>query len=105
MCSSGAGAEHDGLTSHAARATCINTPWRPLWGVFFCSHGGPAIRLKSPWKPGQSGNPNGRPKRDMAAEIAKAIFENNAEMIYAAYTKMLRKGNAYDTLRSLPLDR
>jgi len=31
----------------------------------------------------------------LAAEIARAIFENNPQMIYAAYTKMLRKGNAY----------
>jgi hypothetical protein len=29
-----------------------------------------------PWKPGQSGNPGGRPKRDLAAEIARAIFEH-----------------------------
>jgi len=47
------------------------------------------------WRPGQSGNPGGRPKHDLAAEIARAIFENNAPMIYEAYRKMLRKGNAY----------
>ena len=47
------------------------------------------------WRPGQSGNPGGRPKHDLAAEIARAIFENNPQMIYAAYCKMLRKGNAY----------
>jgi hypothetical protein len=35
------------------------------------------------------------PKHDIAKEIAQAIFANNADMIYAAYTKMLRKGNAY----------
>lgn len=51
----------------------------------------------APWrfKPGQSGNPGGKPKHDIAKEIAQAIFLNNAEMIYAAYTKMLRRGNAY----------
>jgi hypothetical protein len=47
------------------------------------------------WKPGQSGNPSGRPKRDMAAEVARAIFENNSEMIYKAYCKAVAKGNAY----------
>jgi hypothetical protein len=30
------------------------------------------------WKPGQSGNPSGRPKHDLVAEIATACFENNA---------------------------
>ena len=47
------------------------------------------------WQPGQSGNPSGRPKHDLAAEIARAIFENNAPMIYEAYRRMLHKGNAY----------
>jgi hypothetical protein len=30
----------------------------------------------------------------VAKEIAKAIFLNNPEMIYKAYSKMLRRGNA-----------
>jgi hypothetical protein len=47
------------------------------------------------WKPGQSGNPSGRPKHDIAAEIAKAVFENNREALYLAYTKAALKGNAY----------
>jgi hypothetical protein len=47
------------------------------------------------WKPGQSGNPSGRPRHDLAAEIAKAIFENNPELIYKAYAKAVAKGNAY----------
>jgi hypothetical protein len=34
-----------------------------------------------PWKPGQSGNPGGRPKRDLAAEIARSIFERDPEAI------------------------
>lgn len=46
-----------------------------------------------PWKPGQSGNPGGRPKRDLAAEIARAIFERDAEAIERAFTAELRKGN------------
>jgi hypothetical protein len=47
------------------------------------------------YKPGQSGNPGGRPKVDLAAQIARAIFENDAPAIYAAYQKMLRRGSAY----------
>lgn len=47
------------------------------------------------WQPGQSGNPSGRPKHDLAAEIARAVFENNAEALYKAYTKAALKGNAY----------
>jgi hypothetical protein len=47
------------------------------------------------WQPGKSANPGGKPKHDIAKEIAQAIFLNNADMIYAAYVKMLRKGNAY----------
>lgn len=47
-----------------------------------------------PWKPGQSGNPGGRPKRDLAAEIARAIFERDTEEIERAFTAELRKGNS-----------
>jgi hypothetical protein len=47
------------------------------------------------WQPGKSANPGGVPKYDVAKEIAQAIFLNNPEMIYKAYSKMLRKGNAY----------
>ena len=47
------------------------------------------------WKPGKSGNPGGRPKNDTAAEIARAIFDNNPELIYDAMVKALAKGNAY----------
>ncbi len=46
-----------------------------------------------PWKPGQSGNPGGRPKRDMAAEIARAIFERDAEAIERVFAAALRKGD------------
>ncbi len=46
-----------------------------------------------PFKPGQSGNPGGRPKRDLAAEIAQAIFEGNAEAIAKAMLKSLKRGN------------
>ena len=55
-----------------------------------------AYRIKPfQWKPGQSGNPGGKPKVDLAAEIARAIFENNGPAIYAAFSKALRKGDAY----------
>jgi hypothetical protein len=47
------------------------------------------------WQPGRSANPGGVPKHDVAKEIAEAIFLNNPEMIYRAYCKMLKKGNAY----------
>ena len=47
----------------------------------------------TPWKPGQSGNPGGRPKRDVAAEIAQAIFERDPEAIERVFAAELRKGN------------
>ena len=31
----------------------------------------------------------------MAREIAKAVFENNTAAVYEAFTKALRRGNAY----------
>ena len=34
------------------------------------------------WKPGQSGNPSGARKHDLAREIAAAVFERNAEALY-----------------------
>ena len=47
------------------------------------------------WQPGKSANPGGRPKHDLAAEIARAAFENNADALYKAFSKTLLKGNAY----------
>ncbi len=47
------------------------------------------------FKPGQSGNPNGRPKNDIAAEVARAVFEGNKEAIYKAMTEAMLKGNPY----------
>ena len=46
------------------------------------------------WKPGQSGNAIGK-RNDLAAEMARAAFENNADALYKAFTKALLKGNAY----------
>ncbi len=51
------------------------------------------IENLKPWKPGQSGNPGGRPKRDVASEIARAVFEGNEKAIYRAMLKALKKGN------------
>ncbi len=46
-----------------------------------------------PWKPGQSGNSGGRPKKDIAAEIARGIFEKNQDAIEKAMFKALLKGD------------
>ena len=45
------------------------------------------------FQPGQSGNPGGRPKRDLPAEIAQRVFEENADAIYKAMLKALLKGD------------
>ena len=45
------------------------------------------------FKPGQSGNPGGRPKIDVAAEIARRAFEKDPEAIAEAMHKQLKKGN------------
>lgn len=48
------------------------------------------------WKPRQPGNPTGKNGwNDLAAIIARAAFENNAEALYKAFSKALLKGNAY----------
>lgn len=54
--------------------------------------GGRKENLK-PWQPGQSGNPGGRPKRDMAGEIARAIFESNADTIERVFARALKRGD------------
>lgn len=56
----------------------------------------PAERIKQwRWKPGQSGNPGGRVKNDFAAEIARAVFEENKELVYQSMARMLRNGSAF----------
>ena len=47
------------------------------------------------WKPGQSGNPTGGGRHDLSATIAREVFENNADALYKAFTKALKRGNAY----------
>ena len=75
-------------------------------GSVFCAHNNTPVSTKlsrngterlKPFRfqPGKSGNPGGRPKVDLAAEVARALFENDAEAIYAAFQKVLRKGSPY----------
>jgi hypothetical protein len=45
------------------------------------------------FKPGQSGNPGGRPRGDLARELARAIFENNSELIYETMLRALKNGD------------
>ena len=45
------------------------------------------------FQPGQSGNPGGRPKKDIVSEIAQRVFEENADAIYRAMLKALLKGD------------
>jgi len=47
------------------------------------------------FQPGKSGNPGGKPKVDLSAQIAIALFENDGPAIYDAYRRVLRKGSAY----------
>jgi len=78
-----------------------------------CGRRGRIENLK-PWRKGQSGNPGGRPKRDLSAEIAAAIFEENYAEIYRAMLKALLKGNpkvfavladrAYGRVTTAPLE-
>lgn len=45
------------------------------------------------WKPGQSGNPSGKPKSDLAAMIARAVFAQDPDKLQAAFFRTLSKGN------------
>ena len=51
------------------------------------------VQNLKPWPKGVSGNPGGRPKRDLASEIAQAVFENNPNAIYEAMLRALKKGD------------
>jgi hypothetical protein len=50
-----------------------------------------------PWPKGVSGNLKGRPKEDISAEIARALFENNAEAIYTVLARLNRQGRCIGT--------
>ena len=45
------------------------------------------------FQPGVCPNPGGRPKRDLAAEIARAVFEKNPEEITLAMFRGLKKAD------------
>ena len=55
----------------------------------------PSIGKATQFKPGQSGNPGGRPKVDVTAEIARAVLEGNRDAAIKALARALLKGNAY----------
>jgi hypothetical protein len=45
------------------------------------------------WKPGQSGNPGGRVKDDIFAQISRAVFEHNPDEVYEGIRRMFKKGS------------
>ena len=47
-----------------------------------------------PWPKGVSGNPGGRPKHDLAAEIARVVFESDPEAVRKAFLTRLRRGDS-----------
>ena len=49
--------------------------------------------LRPAWQKGESGNPGGRPKNDQAAELARAVFENNPDAVYKAMLQAIKKGS------------
>ena len=50
------------------------------------------VHLK-PFKPGQSGNPGGRPKKDLANIIAREVFAEYPEAIKTGLAKKLQHGD------------
>ena len=63
-------------------------------GALRGGHDPRVIGKATQFKPGQSGNPGGRRKNDLAKEIAQAVFENNAEAICKTFGKALLNGDA-----------
>ena len=51
------------------------------------------IQNLKPFKKGESGNPGGRPKKDLASIIAREVFEEYPEKIKAAFVKALERGD------------
>jgi hypothetical protein len=54
-----------------------------------------SLKNLAPYPKGVSGNPGGKPKYDVAAEIARAVIEGNKEAAYKGLATALCKGNAY----------
>ena len=54
-----------------------------------------SIKNLIPFVAGVSGNPGGKPKYDVGAQIARAVLDQNSAEAYKALTKALLKGNAY----------
>ena len=52
------------------------------------------VQNLKPFRPGQSGNPGGRPKSDVAALLARRVFAENQSEIIAGLAKALRRGDA-----------
>jgi hypothetical protein len=51
--------------------------------------------LIAPWTPETAPRNGGRPKKDMASEITRQVFEKNPELIYNACVTQLAKGGAF----------
>jgi hypothetical protein len=51
------------------------------------------IQNLKPFKKGQSGNPGGRPKKDLASIIAQEVFAENPGSIKAGLAKKLQHGD------------
>lgn len=51
------------------------------------------VQNLKPFKPGQSGNPGGRPRKDLASIIASEVFADNSESIKAGLAKKLQHGD------------
>jgi hypothetical protein len=51
--------------------------------------------LIAPWTSETAPRNGGRPKKDMAQEIAKKVFEDNPELIYKACVEQLGRGGAF----------
>ena len=71
-----------------------------LWILPHSKHLSSRNRALSESSPGngkrvQSGNPAGRVKNDFAAEIARAVFEENKELVYQSMAKMIKNGSAF----------
>lgn len=68
---------------------------RPKSGKLLPNGLSPDIGKATQFKPGNNANPGGRPKRDIAADIARAVFETSEPEAIQAFRNALLKGNAY----------